>query len=152
METNSENKKRKKTRNLSVAEYFEVLQEEYLQAEFRKKIYYNPKDKAYYQRVMDYKAERITDIATRNCLTSIFNSTERLAEVRERLFLRNGKPRFAMNPVDERNYYMPGNEFSYHGAIWLLDQVDDSLSVLTIYSPSLQQYERVTKDDICRIL
>ena len=60
-----------KTRNLSVAEYFLVIQKEYLIAEFRKKIYYNPKDKAYYQRVMTHKAKKINDIAKRNRLDSI---------------------------------------------------------------------------------
>ena len=33
-------KDKEKTRNLSVAEYFEVLQEEYMVAEFRKKVYF----------------------------------------------------------------------------------------------------------------
>ena len=46
-----------KTRNLSVAEYYAVIQREYLIAEFRKKIYYNPKDKNYYQRVMKHMAD-----------------------------------------------------------------------------------------------
>ena len=70
-----------KTRNLSVAEYFLVIQKEYLIAEFRKKIYYNPKDKAYYQRVMTYKAKKINDIAKRNRLDSILNSSSKLEEV-----------------------------------------------------------------------
>ena len=51
-----------KTRNLSVAEYFHVIQKEYLIAEFRKKIYYNPKDKNYYQRVMNHKKKLLAGI------------------------------------------------------------------------------------------
>ena len=50
---------KKKTRNLSVAEYFLVIQKEYLIAEFRKKIYFSKNDKNYYQRVMNGKREKI---------------------------------------------------------------------------------------------
>jgi hypothetical protein len=35
----------KKNRNLSVAEYFLIIQKEYLIAEFRKKIYFSKNDK-----------------------------------------------------------------------------------------------------------
>ena len=38
-----------KTKNLSVAEYFLQIQKEYLIADFRRKIYYSPKDKKYWQ-------------------------------------------------------------------------------------------------------
>ena len=44
-------KKVEKTRNLSVAEYFLQIQKEYLIADFRRKIYYSSKDKAYWTKV-----------------------------------------------------------------------------------------------------
>ena len=71
----------KKNRNLSVAEYFLIIQKEYLIAEFRKKIYFSKNDKIYYQRVMDGKKNKINDIAKRNRLDSIFNNSENLAEL-----------------------------------------------------------------------
>ena len=55
----------KKTRNLSVAEYFDVIQREYYIAEFRRKIYYSPKDKRYYGRVMEHKKVKIEDLLER---------------------------------------------------------------------------------------
>ena len=144
---------RKKTRNLSVAEYFVVLQREYLIAEFRKKIYYSKNDKAYYQRVMDGKREKIEEIANRNRLDNIFNSTEKLREMQLELFDRLGKPKFPMSETDVENYYATGNEFSFHGDIWILDAVDDDEEKpLVLYSAKLQQYERAKKEEVCRIL
>ena len=140
-----------KTRNLSVAEYFHVIQKEYLIAEFRKKIYYNPKDKNYYQRVMNHKKKKIQDIAHRNNLASIFNSDRKMSEIHSEIFDRLGKPKFNMSDTDIENYYATGNEFSFRGEVWILDQINSDGS-LTIYSPKKQEYEKVTKNDICRIL
>lgn len=140
-----------KTRNLSVAEYFHVIQKEYLIAEFRKKIYYNPKDKNYYQRVMNHKKKKIQDIARRNNLASIFNSDRKMSEIHSEIFDHLGKPKFNMSDTDIENYYATGNEFSFRGEVWILDQINSDGS-LTIYSPKKQEYEKVTKNDICRIL
>ena len=43
------------TRHLSVAEYFLQVQKEYLIADFRRKIYFSPKDKNYYTNVWSWK-------------------------------------------------------------------------------------------------
>lgn len=139
------------TRNLSAAEYFLTIQREYLIAEFRKKIYYSPKDKAYYKRVMKYKADKINDIANRNRLSSILNDNARMKEVRSELFDLTGKPKFEMTELDLENYYATGNEFSYRGEVWLLDQVNHDGS-LTLYSVKKECYETAQKEDVCRIL
>lgn len=140
-----------KTRNLSVAEYFLAIQKEYLIAEFRKKIYFSPNDKAYYQKVMNYKVEKINDIASRNCLDSILNNSERMEEMRGELFDKLGKPKFEMNKTDLENYYAIGNDFSFRGDIWILDQINED-ETLILYSAKLQEYETANKDEICRIL
>lgn len=140
-----------KTRNLSVAEYFLQLQKEYLTAEFRRKIYFNLKDKAYYQKVMGFKKEKIESIAKRKRLKSIFNDNVTLSEIQRELFTLDGKPKFEMTDIDRENYYATGNEFSYKGEIWTLDQVNDDGS-LTLYSLSREQYENATQDEVCRIL
>lgn len=140
-----------KTRNLSVAEYFLQLQKEYLTAEFRRKIYFNPKDKAYYQKVMGFKKEKIESIAKRNRLKSIFNDNVTLSEIQRELFTLDGKPKFEMTDIDRENYYATGNKFSYKGEIWTLDQVNDDGS-LTLYSLSREQYENASQDEVCRIL
>lgn len=142
---------RNKTRNLSVAEYFIVIQKEYLIAEFRKKIYYSKNDKNYYQRVMNGKREKIEKISKRNHLDNIFNNEEKMYELRNELFDSKGKPVFEMSETDINNYYSVGNEFSFNGDIWMLDQVNSDGS-LVLYSTRLQKYEKANKDDVCRIL
>ena len=141
----------KKNRNLSVAEYFLIIQKEYLIAEFRKKIYFSKNDKIYYQRVMDGKKNKINDIAKRNRLDSIFNNSEKMEEMRAELFDKLGKPKFEMSPTDIENYYTSGNEFSFRGDIWILDQIKED-GTLTLYSAKLQQYEDAKKENVCRIL
>ena len=144
-------KKVEKTRNLSVAEYFLQIQKEYLIADFRRKIYYSPKDKAYWTKVCGYKEARIEKIAKRNNLNSILNSEDKLDELRKELFDQLGKPRFEMTAEDVKNYYCVGNEFSYGGEIYTLDQINEDGS-LTIYNQSIEQFKKVQKDDVCRIL
>ena len=142
---------RKKTRNLSIAEYFLQLQREYLIADFRRKIYFNPKDKSYYQKVMGYKKEKIESIAKRNRLKNIFDDESTLEEVKKELFTADGKPKFDMNESDIENYYATGNEFSYKGKIWTLDYIQDD-GTLILYSLNKEQFETAKKEDVCRIL
>lgn len=142
---------KKKTRNLSVAEYFLVIQKEYLIAEFRKKIYFSKNDKNYYQRVMNGKREKIEMISKRNRLDNIFNNATKMEEMRNELFDRLGKPKFEMSQTDIDNYYSVGNEFSFRGDIWILDQVNSD-GTLTLYSAKLQQCETADKSEVCRIL
>ena len=141
----------KKNRNLSVAEYFLIIQKEYLIAEFRKKIYFSKNDKIYYQRVMDGKKNKINDIAKRNRLDSIFNNSEKMEEMRAELFDKLGKPKFELTEIDIENYYAIGNEFSFRGGVWILDQIKEG-GTLTLYSAKLQEYEDAKKEDVCRIL
>ena len=142
---------KKKTRNLSVAEYFLVIQREYLIAEFRKKIYFSKSDKAYYQRVMDGKRSKIEKISKRNRLDNIFNNEAKREEMWNELFDRLGKPKFELSETDVENYYAIGNEFSFRGDIWILDQVNAD-GTLTLYSEKKQEFETATRDEVCRIL
>lgn len=140
-----------KTRNLSVAEYFQQLQKEYIIADFRRKIYFSIKNKNYWTKVCGYKKARIIEIAKRNRLHSIFNSDEKMEEMRNELFDRSGKPKFELTADDVKNYYSNGNEFSYHGEIYILDQVRDD-GTLTLYSPTQEEYVNVNKEEVSRIL
>lgn len=143
--------KKNKTRNLSVAEYFIVAQKEYLIAEFRRKIYFNPNDKAYYQRVMNYKAEKINDIANRNRLDSILNNEAKMESMRAELFDKIGNPTFEMNENDINNYYSIGNDFSFRGEIWVLKNVHEN-GDLFLYSPTEGVFEVAQKHEVSRIL
>lgn len=140
-----------KTRNLSVAEYFLQLQKEYLIADFRRKIYYSPKDKTYWTRVCGFKKDKIQSISKRNNLNSIFNSEDKLSELRSELFDSLGKPKFEMNAKDLKNYYSNGNEFQYRGEIYILDE-ERKDGTLTLYSPDKEEYVNVQKNEVNRIL
>ena len=143
--------KKVKTRNLSISEYFNVLQEEYLIAEFRKKIYYSPKDKAYYGRVMMHKRNKIENISKRNNLESIFTSDKKYWEVYNKLFDHSCRPKFLMNEKDVTNYYNPGNEFSYKGKVWILDQINQN-DTLILYNKEENLFEEVKKEEVFRIV
>lgn len=142
---------KRKTRNLSVAEYFLQIQKEYLIADFRRRVYFSPKDKAYWSKVCGYKETRINKIANRNKLNSIFNSEQKLNELRAELFDHSGKPKWDLTPTDIENYYSNGNEFCYKGEIYILDQVNID-GTLTLYSPDKEEYISVSKSEVSRIL
>lgn len=107
-----------KSRNLSPAEYFEQIQKEYLMAEFRHKIYYSPNDKRYYQRVMNFKKEKIEELSVQNNLKNIFNDKETLNTFKALIFT-NGFP-IEYLEKDEEMYFTPNNSFSYNGDIYIL--------------------------------
>lgn len=139
------------TRSLSVAEYFHVIQREYLMAEFRRKIYFSPKDKRYFSRVMEFKREKIHDIANRNKLTSIFTSPEKMRDVKAELFDPLNRPMFAMSPKDWVNYYSVNSDFSYRGEVWKLDAVKGDY--ITLYNERSQVYaDNVPKSEVIRVL
>lgn len=138
-------------RSLSVAEYFHVIQREYLMAEFRRKIYFSPKDKRYFSRVMEFKREKICDIANRNKLTSIFTSPEKMRDVRAELFDPLNRPMFTMSPKDWMNYYSVNSDFSYRGEVWKLDAVKGDF--ITLYNERSQVYaDNVPKSEVIRVL
>lgn len=138
-------------RSLSVAEYFYVIQREYLMAEFRRKIYFSPKDKRYFSRVMEFKREKIHDIANRNKLTSIFTSPEKMRDVKAELFDSLNRPMFAMSPKDWVNYYSVNSDFSYRGEVWKLDAVKGDY--ITLYNERSQVYaDNVPKSEVIRVL
>lgn len=142
---------KEKTRSLSPAEYFIVVQSEFIQAEFRKKIYYSVKDKNYYEKVMGYKRETIEKISKRNNLKSIFNCKEKMSDIRKRCFRDgNGFPLFIMSDSDIFNYFMPNNEFSYNGDIFMLKEVNHAKKLATIDDNGKSMV--VSFKDIVRIL
>lgn len=134
-----------------MAEYFHVIQREYLMAEFRRKIYFSPKDKRYFSRVMEFKREKIEDIAKRNQLMSIFTSPDKMRDLRAELFDPLNRPMFAMSPKDWVNYYSVNSDFSYRGEVWKLDAVKGDY--ITLYNERSQVYaDNVPKSEVIRVL
>jgi len=110
-----------KSRDLTIFEYFEQLQLEYIVAELRKKIYPSLKDKNYYRRVMQQKEAKIQDIALRNSLPSIFSegNGKYKREKYQEIYYERGLPNFLyrdeimrdkFEESDINNYYYEGSE------------------------------------------
>ena len=86
-----------KSRDQSLYSYLECLQLEYITCELRKKIYFKKKDKAFYQRTMERKAEKVKDISGRNFLSTIFNDEAVKDAMYARVYREHGFPDFAYN-------------------------------------------------------
>lgn len=111
--------KKTKTRDLSIFDYYNQLQLEYIVLELRKKIYPSLSDQAYYQRVMTQKAEKINDIALKNYLPSIFSDKQikkhKYAEVYNEFglpnfFYKDEEHKHKYSLLDKKYYFLPESE------------------------------------------
>ncbi len=90
---------KQKSRNLSIYEFFKILQLECIVAELRTKIYPKIKDKDFWKNVYENKKITVLDIASRNKvnnqpLPSIFTDEDILKELKEEVFGQGGYPKF----------------------------------------------------------
>ncbi|SHL14618.1 hypothetical protein SAMN05444266_102204 [Chitinophaga jiangningensis] len=108
-----------KTRELSIYDFFVVLQVEWLQADIRQKIYQSEKDKKYWGRVKEGKENTILKIAERNNLPNLFNDSYIKTEISNRVFQKNSYPLFTYKNADMKAeleyldllfYYYKGSE------------------------------------------
>lgn len=112
-------------RQMTISEYLERLQQEYVCAEIRSLIYTRESDKAYWGRVMSGKEEKIKDICSRNNLRNIFDSEEIKKRIWSGILGDKGLPKFiykndaqrlgdgnfpGMQEKDIRSYYCTGTE------------------------------------------
>lgn len=101
-------------RDISMLDYFNVLQVEYLLYELRTKIYPSKSDKERYKEVLEFKKEKIEDISGKNELRTIFNSVGKLDEINAMFYNDFGIPK-GMSNRDRYFYYFVGADFSYKG-------------------------------------
>lgn len=101
---------KEKDRNLPILDYFDRLQIEYFVNEIRKKIYPTAKDKGYYRKVMEFKKQKIVDIASRNKIPCIFDDASLRAEFIGKVYPDVGLPKFELDTQDIVNYFHPGCE------------------------------------------
>src|SRR5215210_2726524 len=90
----TDEKKREKSRHLSILDFFETLQVEYILADLRHKIYPRLKDKAYWERVKLGKRATIEKLATKNSLPSIFTDKEMLSVFDKKVYRDVSYPLF----------------------------------------------------------
>lgn len=86
--------KKKKSRSLTVYQFFQVLQIEWLVADLRVRIYPSKKEKDYWTKVKEGKRQIIEDIATKNYLPTIFSDSEMFRIFQNKVFVEKGHPNF----------------------------------------------------------
>lgn len=141
---------REKDRHISILDFFKILQQEYLYFELKVKIYPSSKDKEYFKEVMEYKKNKIKDIATKNSLETLFDSEENMMKARNTFFDKNGNP----NRLGKRDlyfYYKLGSDFSYEGEGVKIRRYNLDEREASIELPS-GELETVSFDSISRIL
>lgn len=111
--------KKSKSRNLSVYQFFQILQLEWLVADLRIRIYPKKKDKDYWNKVKEGKRAVIENIAEKNHLPSIFTDDEMKRDYEQKIYRPKGFPdfkykdeenRIAQEPLDLLFYYYKGTE------------------------------------------
>lgn len=140
-----------KSRNLSVNQLFEILQEEYIVCELRFKIYPILIHKNYWKDLMEKKKEKIIDIARRNNLFSIFDDKRVKLDFEKKIIPEIGFPKFIykddtqrllQEKWDRHNYYLPKSEVKVYddeGIIFIgiIETVDFSKNKVRININSL---------------
>lgn len=117
-------RKRSRSRKLSILDYFRVLQVEALNAELRSRIYTKKSDRNFWKSTYEKKKQAALDIAERNKvgntpLPSIFTDEEMMASIRAEVYGTGGFPSFtyaneeqsiAQSYLDSMCYYAIGTE------------------------------------------
>lgn len=137
-----------KSRNIPPLEYFEVLQEEYICAAIRYKIYPRISDKKYYQRVMEKKKDNIIDLGSRNFLTTIFDDSKLMREAYSKLLNEFGPPNFLYNPLLMKKYEENrDNLFPYKGSLVRIKSRPDLVFIVDYVDFEEQRVYVKEKDD-----
>lgn len=103
MENNSENVTSKKSRDLSILDFYEILQVEWICADLRRKIYPKIKDKNYWTRVAEGKKNTIQRLAEKNSLPSIFDDESMLRIFEKKVYKENAYPEFIYKNENNKN-------------------------------------------------
>lgn len=110
-----------KTRHLSILNYFEQLQREYVVTYLRSKIYTKEENRKYYEDILVYKKSKIIDIGKRNDLPTIFNSNIEYEKFYKSIIdfgipnfeYRDAQQKDKMFSRDLNNYFSANNDIKY---------------------------------------
>lgn len=128
----------KNGRKLTIYQYFEVLQIEYIVANLRSKIYRLAKDKEYWNKVKENKKVKIEEISNRNSLPNIFSDSSMKEDIERMIFNEYTHPNFHYKDEEQKAtqgyydllyYYYVGAEVSYN----LFGEV--KVGKIAIYTP-----------------
>jgi len=106
-----------KSRNLSIYDYFKILQVEWLIADLRERIYVKQKDKDHWKLVKEGKRQKIQNIAEKNTLPTIFDDADLAETIKKTIYREQGFPAFQYKNDNQRasqeyydmlNYFLKG--------------------------------------------
>lgn len=103
---------KQRSRKLTIYEFFEILQIEFIVAELRVKIYERHSDKEYWRKVMEGKRKTIEDIAQRNGLPTIFSDDDMKRDFEYRVY-KDNIPKFYYRS-EEHRLRQEFNDLSYY--------------------------------------
>lgn len=152
--------KKTKSRNLSVYEFFQMLQVEWLSADLRSRLY--PKSyKDFWNKVKEGKAKTINEIAEKNRLPTIFTDDEMKRIFENKMYGIEGFPIFSykndedkakQEPLDLIYYYAKDSEVRYEkfgeqkvGKIERYQPFSTSISVILDNEITICQANKVTR-------
>lgn len=142
MEYNSETKK--KSRNLGIYQFFEILQLEAIVADLRSKIYPRIKDKNYWKKVYEYKRKTTSEIAERNKiegveLPTIFSDEEVFKSYSAKIFGDGGYPMFLYKDKEQelqQSYYDSQNYYAKGADVLAKVEGEVKIGVVKYYQPN----------------
>lgn len=102
------------SRHISVYDYLQALQQEYICLEIRNKIYVHKNDRDYFKKLMEKKKQNIVALATKNTLTSIFDEDFEYLTVWNKIVPEYGMPNFIYNIVNVSEKQL---SFPYKGTV-----------------------------------
>lgn len=134
-------------RDLTLIDYLEQLQLEYIVAELRSKIYKREKDKRFFrEKVMSGKRQKIYDISERNPeVLTIFTSEKEMQKFRDQVYKIWGLPNFFYKDIEQKNELEIKdllNYFAYQNEFLIRVGEDESERGLLIYL--MQDGEKIT--------
>lgn len=111
-------------KRLSIYQFYETIQIEYICALLRAKIYVRPKDKDYWNKVVEGKRLKIEDISSRNNdIPSIFTDSDLYTTLERKVYCENRYPIFVYRDEENKknqefydllNYFSKGVEVRYN--------------------------------------
>lgn len=137
-----------KSRNLSIFDYIEILQEEYICFDIRSKIYRFKIHKDYWNLVKEGKKKSILEICKRNSLPSIFTSPIELERIGKKIFIGLPYPNFSYKDEKFRNQWEHWDEKNYFNRD---ANVKIEISEGAMLYGSIVKYDYVTKKVVVRI-
>lgn len=103
-----------KSRDISVYDFLQALQQEYVCLEIRSKIYVHKNDRDYFKKLMDKKQQNIITLADKNALTTIFDSDEEYLKIWNKIVPKYGMPALIYNIVNVTDKQLT---FPYKGTV-----------------------------------